>query len=188
MQQIRRASLDSYGFPPYLSNGSYFPHDLDDIYEYKNDHQYFTHDYDLSKPSISSDSQRYHYFHRQNHIENCEIRSFDDRTHHRFENFLFIRNLNNSDASISQSPTKEKSKSTLHEMIKSIGKKAQIWTRRRHESTMNFASDLHSSSCDPQDNFRTRSKSLDVNYTTNRILNDCDATYKIFDKIVREGN
>lgn len=43
---------------------------------------------------------------------------------------------------------------------------------------------------DPQEQFRMRSKSLDVSYNAgagHHILNDCDATYKIFDKIVREG-
>lgn len=73
-------------------------------------------------------------------------------------------------------------------MIKHIGKKAHIWPRKRHDSTSGMASnEATTPTNEVPDNFRSRSKSLDVNYG-HRILNDCDATYKIFDTIVREGN
>lgn len=75
-------------------------------------------------------------------------------------------------------------------MIKHIGKKAHIWPRKRHESTCNMTSNgvtTPTNEVPEPDNFRSRSKSLDVSYG-HRILNDCDATYKIFDSIVREGN
>lgn len=72
-------------------------------------------------------------------------------------------------------------------MIKHIGKKAHIWPRKRHESTCNMATTATTPTNEVPDNFRSRSKSLDVTSYGNRILNDCDATYKIFDTIVREG-
>ena len=188
------------------NNGSYFPHDLDDIYEYKTDHQYFTHTGDfghsksLDKPAIHSDSQRNNFFHRtaggaptsldeytsQNHSEFLPSSVHHQRPQ-RFENSSFIKGLTESDSGCSQSPSKEKSKNSLHGLIKNFGKKAQIWSRKRHESTCNISSGAITPTNDPQENFRMRSKSLDVNYYNN-ILNDCDATYKIFDKIVREGN
>lgn len=76
---------------------------------------------------------------------------------------------------------------SVHEMIKNFGKKVHIWpSRRRHESTSVITSPVATPLNDPQENFRLRSKSLDVK-PSNSILNDCDATYKIYDKIVLEG-
>lgn len=73
-------------------------------------------------------------------------------------------------------------------MIKTIGKKAHIWPRKRHESTSNMTTNCATTPTNEVlENFRMRSKSLDVSYG-HKILNDCDATYKIFDSIVREGN
>lgn len=73
-------------------------------------------------------------------------------------------------------------------MIKHIGKKAHIWPRKRHESTCSMqTAGVVTPTNEVPENFRSRSKSLDVSYG-HRILNDCDATYKIFDSIVREGN
>ncbi len=73
-------------------------------------------------------------------------------------------------------------------MIKHIGKKAHIWPRKRHESTCSITANIATTPTNEvPDMFRSRSKSLDVNYG-HRILNDCDATYKIYDSIVREGN
>lgn len=225
---MRRGSLDIYGSPPF---SGYFPHDLDDIYEYKTDHQYFTHtgaNNDSSSTAhncapflhsksvdhkpvmmMNSDQQRNHFFHRtpataslDDYTYNCSSSNtstntyYDDRLQkQRLDNTSFIRSLNDaSDNSICQSPKENKSsKSSIHGMIKTLGKKAHIWPRKRHESTCSMIGDnQHSNnngttaSNDPQENFRSRSKSLDVNYTNN-ILNDCDATYKIYDKIVREG-
>lgn len=226
---MRRGSLDIYGSPPFCG---YFPHDLDDIYEYKTDHQYFSHtngsnsinidsnnctpfihsksvDHN-NKTSIHNDHQRNNCFHRTPAAASLDdytfpypINSNNDEQQQqqqtrlqrqRFDNSSFIRSLNNdaSDNSICQSPKEKSSKTSIHGMIKTLGKKAHIWPRKRHESTCSMIGDNNESGSsnnainDPQENFRSRSKSLDVNYTNN-ILNDCDATYKIYDKIVREG-
>lgn len=71
-------------------------------------------------------------------------------------------------------------------MIKHLGKKVHIWPRKRHDSTSNMSSNDTGLDNDEQENFRSRSKSLDVNGKP-KILGDCDATYKMFDKIVKEG-
>lgn len=214
---MRRGSLDAYGSPPF---SGYFPHDLDDIYEYKTDHQYFTHTGNSSgdatctpylhsksvdhKPPIHNDQQRNHFFHRtpaaasldectpSNHSVLCPTDERPDRVRAKFDNSSFARSLNDSsDASIGQSPREKSSKTSIHGMIKTLSKKAHIWPRRRHESTSSMGADGHAigngATNDAPETFRSRSKSLDVNYTNN-ILNDCDATYKIYDKIVREGN
>lgn len=76
--------------------------------------------------------------------------------------------------------------SSVHEMIKHLGKKVHIWPRKRHDSTNNMATETELIN-DEQENFRSRSKSLDVNVKQKKILGDCDATYKVFDKIVKEG-
>lgn len=80
--------------------------------------------------------------------------------------------------------------SGVHEMIKHLGKKVHIWpSRRRHESTSVITTTAAQETPfvnDPQENFRTRSKSLDVD-ASNRILSDCGATYKVYDKILSEG-
>ncbi|KAJ6636538.1 hypothetical protein Bhyg_15129, partial [Pseudolycoriella hygida] len=191
---VRRGSLDHYGSPP---SNAYFPHDLDDIYEYKTDHQYFTHtgNYNqqksINRTSLNSDAHRQQFFHRT-----PAARSLDDDNplharyadKNRFDNSSFIRSLNDSETSINQSPKEKSSKSSLHGMFKTIGKKAHIWPRKRHESmSCNMATnDTTTPINEVPDNFRSRSKSLDVSYA-HRILNDCDATYKIFDSIVREG-
>lgn len=196
-QAVRRGSLDHYGSPP--SNG-YFPHDLDDIYEYKTDHQYFTHTGNYHQPKsldrtpMNSDAHRNNFFHRTHAARSLDEYNYQNRyvDKSRFDNSSFIRSLNDSDTNINQSPkekSEKSSKSSLHGMIKHISKKAHIWPRKRHESmscsmTTNGAT---TPTNEVPDNFRSRSKSLDVNYG-NRILNDCDATYKIFDSIVREGN
>lgn len=195
-QAVRRGSLDCYGSPP--SNG-YFPHDLDDIYEYKTDHQYFTHtgNYSqrksLDRPPLNSDVHRNNFFHRTPAARSLDEHNSHNHNRHsdksRFDNSSFIRGLNDSDANINQSPKEKSSKSSLHGMIKHIGKKAHIWPRKRHESTCNMTANggATTPTSDMPDTFRSRSKSLDVNYG-HRILNDCDATYKIYDTIVREGN
>lgn len=137
---------------------------------------------------------------------NDSLDSFDDdfvtgtrQPRPRFDNTSFVRNIMLTDSvgsNISQSPKEKSSRSSLHGLFKNLGKKAHIWPRKRHESTCNMGgggggTDVYGNRTsedanDPQETFRSRSKSLDVNYTNN-ILNDCDATYKIFDKIVREG-
>nr|XP_029733844.1 uncharacterized protein LOC109398791 [Aedes albopictus]XP_029733845.1 uncharacterized protein LOC109398791 [Aedes albopictus]XP_029733846.1 uncharacterized protein LOC109398791 [Aedes albopictus]XP_029733847.1 uncharacterized protein LOC109398791 [Aedes albopictus]XP_029733848.1 uncharacterized protein LOC109398791 [Aedes albopictus]XP_029733849.1 uncharacterized protein LOC109398791 [Aedes albopictus]XP_029733850.1 uncharacterized protein LOC109398791 [Aedes albopictus]XP_029733851.1 unc len=56
----RRSSLESAGSPPMYNNAGFFPHDLDDIYEYKTDHQYFTHTGGYDEPDRSALSSDYH--------------------------------------------------------------------------------------------------------------------------------
>lgn len=75
-------------------------------------------------------------------------------------------------------------------MIKNLGKKVHIWPRNRHDSINEneTAKDRSMTSTpDPiHDNFRLRSKSLDVSMSR-RILDDCESTYKIYNKILKEG-
>lgn len=190
--------MDTYGSPP---TTAYLPHDLDDIYEYKTDHQYFTYTGNYSKsmekPSINTDYHRNQFFNRnlvtdpledQYTARNTsdELNRYECKQRGRFDNSSFIRSLNDSDGSIqSQSPKEKSSKSTIQCLIKNLGKKAHIWPRKRHESTCNMSADQTPIN-DPQEHFRSRSKSLDVNFT-HKILDDCDATYKIYDRILREG-
>uniref|UniRef100_U5EQL4 Putative 5'-amp-activated protein kinase gamma subunit n=1 Tax=Corethrella appendiculata TaxID=1370023 RepID=U5EQL4_9DIPT len=77
----RHSSIDGYGSPPGLTTG-YFPHDLDDIYEYKTDHQYFTHsgDYGDDRPSIASDYHRNLLFSRNQNFHSLE--EYADQHHH----------------------------------------------------------------------------------------------------------
>ncbi|EDW05311.1 uncharacterized protein Dmoj_GI11256 [Drosophila mojavensis] len=60
-----------------------------------------------------------------------------------------------------------------------------LWPKKNHDAQSVCTSPLN----DPQENFRTRSKSLDVNTLSraNRILEDCGETYKIYERIVNEG-
>lgn len=75
---------------------------------------------------------------------------------------------------------------SISEMFKSLGKKVHIWPRKNHnhQSTSSGAS---SPLNDPQENFRMRSKSLDVTQVNRakQILNDCESTYKIYENIVK---
>ncbi|XP_017141568.1 uncharacterized protein LOC108155333 isoform X3 [Drosophila miranda] len=74
---------------------------------------------------------------------------------------------------------------SIQELLKHFGKKIHVWPRKHHDAQSVCTSPQN----DPQENFRTRSKSLDVNTLSrpNRILDDCGATYKIYDRIVKEG-
>lgn len=118
----------------------------------------------------------------------------------RIDNSSFIKSLNDDNKSSENNSPKEKTSRnnsynrsnhhhhSVHEMIKHLGKKVHIWpSRRRHESTSVITSPVATPLNDPQENFRVRSKSLDVK-PTNKILSDCDATYKIYEKILREGD
>lgn len=106
--QGRRGSLDGYGSPP--TNG-YFPHDLDDIYEYKTDHQYFTHtgatrDASHDKFAITNETQRNCLFKNYATHSMDEQGPFSNRYPYdverqlpyrgRFDNTSFIRNLHSS--------------------------------------------------------------------------------------------
>lgn len=125
----------------------------------------------------------------------------------RFDNSSFVRQLNSSisqssvdsgnTSSASSNNSKEKlnSKGSNHlsfqEMIKNFGKKVHIWPRNRHDSiNENEISKDRNMSLTPEpiqpENFRTRSKSLDVT-STSRILDDCESTYKIYNRILKEG-
>lgn len=192
--------MDGHSSP--VNNG-FFPHDLNDIYEYKTDHQYFTHtgapNNCHDKYAITSEAQRNSLF-RNNYHSNDEYAGIKDK---RFDNSSFIRNLNSS---ISQSSvdsgqgssnnSKEKLTSKSHhhhsiqEMIKHLGKKVHIWPRNRHDSITEDETprDRVKSPLEPTpDNFRSRSKSLDVTMSR-RILDDCGSTYKIYNQILKEGN
>ncbi|XP_060645758.1 uncharacterized protein LOC132784269 isoform X4 [Drosophila nasuta] len=119
---------------------------------------------------------------------------------HRFDNASFAKSLSVDEsgpdgghAAHGQSPHKEGHKHKHHhhhhhsiqEMLKHFGKKIHVWPRKHHDAQSVCTSPQN----DPQENFRTRSKSLDVNTLSrpNRILDDCGATYKIYDRIVKEG-
>jgi hypothetical protein len=91
-------------------------------------------------------------------------------------------------------------------MIKHIGKKVHIWPRNRHESinehgqvtrdsfnvesgtsvlgTINGKPIVNQN--EDGENFRMRSKSLDVEHTR-KYLYDCEATYKIYNSILNDG-
>lgn len=210
-QSIRRGSLEPHGV-------DYYPmHDLDDIHEnHQADHQQHASPHQqyhtvngnyapahgtsaADKRAIFSDTQRNSIFH-------TALSSASDSTASvavdpfasvvrvrppRFDNTSFSKDLAETvTGSSSGTAAKEKSsKTSLQGMLKTFGKKTHLWPRKRTESTCTISL-ITSPVNDPQEQFRTRSKSLDVNYHSEQqhhILNDCDATYKIFDKIVREG-
>jgi hypothetical protein len=126
----------------------------------------------------------------------------------RFDNSSFIRSLNStisqnsvdsgnhSGSSNNNSKEKISHKShhhhSIHEMIKSFGKKVHIWPRNRHDSineneiSNSRQSPGQSMDLEPMENFRSRSKSLDVNISR-KILDDCESTYKIYNRILKEG-
>ena len=207
------------GYSPDRNNG-YFPHDLDDIYEYKTDHQYFTHTvashkHNNDRLSISSESQRNSLFRNSNMIHSLDEYAVHDdfrfAPRNRFDNSSFIRNLNStisqnsvdsgnqSGGSSNNSKEKLSHKShhhhSIHEMIKHFGKKVHIWPRNRHDSINEHEISNNSPTnrtavspeMEPIENFRSRSKSLDVNITRRRVLDDCESTYKIYNKILKEG-
>ncbi|KXJ80962.1 hypothetical protein RP20_CCG022529 [Aedes albopictus] len=223
----RRSSLESAGSPPMYNNAGFFPHDLDDIYEYKTDHQYFTHTGGYDEPdrsALSSDYhrnmlfQRNHAFHSldeyanaANHTLGFNRYQYDRYLGHRnrFDNSSFARKLtssisqssidSSSDLSLSSS-SKEKHhhhrnhhKSHHHhsitEMLKSLGKKAHIWPGRTRHQSINESHeiDLSKLNQNEQVEFRGRSRSLGTE-RTRWILDDCESTYNIYNKILKEGN
>lgn len=186
VQSIRRGSLDTHST------------DLDDIHEHQThgvDHQYFTFNGQQSggaehKRSIYSDAQRNTIFHTGGLASSLDDQPLlaGARPRQRFDNTSFSRDL--AETVVGGAQRERPSKTSLQGMLKNFGKKAHLWPRKRHETTSTCNMSLVTSPVnDPQEQFRSRSKSLDVSYITtgNPILNDCDATYKIFDKIVREG-
>ncbi|KAI8129660.1 5'-AMP-activated protein kinase subunit gamma-2 [Lucilia cuprina] len=209
---LRKPNLQDFNNSP-PNQGGFFPHDLDDIYESKHDHQYFTYSGHSTqrqeRPSINS------IFHRVgaapaslDEYSSSPIRHSIDSgcpniPRYRFDNTSFVKSLSiNEDEDAvgkTSSPKEHKHKHkdkdhhhghhhSIQELLKHFGKKVHIWPRKSHDNTT--SSVCTSPQNDPQENFRSRSKSLDVNTINrpNRILEDCGATYKIFDKIVKEGN
>lgn len=187
----------------------FFPHDLDDIYEYKTDHQYFTHTGTCEKdtlPTLLSDKDRSSIFKTHATHSMDEYSSSVDRHHQyrggRFDNSSFIRSLSKDSSDAPPPPKKGSGTSngssgigsggsshhhhSIQEMIKHFGKKVHIWPRSKnhHDSTHNLSLSAHN---DPQADFRARSKSLDVKPTTKKV-HDWGKTYKIYDSIVKEGD
>lgn len=226
----RRSSLDGYSgcsSPPERAVNGFFPHDLDDIYEYKTDHQYFTHtgayeDSHHDKFSISTEAQRNSLFRNHQMIHSmdeygphhrCNDIDFRFQPRNRFDNSSFIRSLNSSvsqtsvdsgtntgGSSASSANSKERLSSknhhhsSIHEIIKHFGKKVHIWPRNRHDSIVETSivtsNTRNLTTPEPEEavNFRSRSKSLDVTMTRQKIeLDDCESTYKIYNRILKEG-
>ncbi|XP_075146528.1 SNF4/AMP-activated protein kinase gamma subunit isoform X4 [Haematobia irritans] len=209
---LRKPSHADYSNSP-PTVGGFFPHDLDDIYEGQNDHQYFTYSgtsnnhRQSERPTINS------IFHRVGAAPALDEYGSSPMKHsldggggigaymrHRFDNSSFARSLsiNEDDNESNSSPKEHKHKhhhhhhhhhNSIQEMLKSFGKKVHIWPRKPHHDSDRTNSVCTSPQNDPQENFRSRSKSLDVNTLRrpNRILEDCGATYKIYDKILKEG-
>ncbi|XP_034485210.1 uncharacterized protein LOC117790064 isoform X3 [Drosophila innubila] len=211
---MRRGAPD-VGSPPPQPSGGFFPHDLDDIYESQADHQYFTHTGASGQQRGNDRPTAISIFNKVN----AAATSLDDYSvggsrqsvnstdsgcipvpgggpfvRHRFDNSSFAKSLSVDESA--QSPHKDGHKHKHHhhhhhhhhsiqEMLKHFGKKIHVWPRKHHDAQSVCTSPQN----DPQENFRTRSKSLDVNTLSrpNRILDDCGATYKIYDRIVKEG-
>lgn len=159
------------------------------------------------KLAISSEAQRNSLF--RNNVVVHSVDEYDSvrvsSRNSRFDNSSFIKNLNSSisgssvdsgnNTGGSSNNSKEKLTSrghhhnSIHEMIKNFGKKVHIWPRNRHDSINEneISKERNLSTPEPTpDNFRTRSKSLDVTMSR-RILDDCESTYKIYNKILKEG-
>ncbi|KAL9891100.1 SNF4/AMP-activated protein kinase gamma subunit isoform 3-T7 [Glossina fuscipes fuscipes] len=192
----------------------FFPHDLDDIYEHQNDHQYFTHTgassqrYQEQRPSINSIFHRVgatatlvdeHNISRSNSPKRHSIDSGTGSyfPRHRFDNSSFAKSLSVNDddrRANSSSPKEHKHKhkdhhNSIQELFRNFSKKVHLWPRKSHDTASAVNSACTSPQNDPQENFRLRSKSLDVNTLSrpHRILEDCGATYRIFDRILKEG-
>ncbi|XP_043657027.1 uncharacterized protein LOC122622553 isoform X3 [Drosophila teissieri] len=215
---MRRSAGPDFGSPPPtapVGGGGYFPHDLDDIYESQADHQYFTHTGasgpQQQRPTAISIFHRVSAAHtslddyslpgdasRQSMNSTDSGVSSGPFNRQRFDNSSFAKSLSIDEQDPQHSPHKEGHSKhgkhhqhhshhhhSIHELVKHFGKKMHLWPRKHHDAQSVCTSPQN----DPQENFRTRSKSLDVNTLSrpNRILDDCGATYKIYDRIVKEG-
>eukprot|EP00099_Drosophila_melanogaster_P001269 NP_001036737.1 SNF4/AMP-activated protein kinase gamma subunit, isoform K [Drosophila melanogaster] len=215
---MRRSAGPDFGSPPPtapVGGGGYFPHDLDDIYESQTDHQYFTHTGasgpQQQRPTAISIFHRVSAAHtslddytlpgdasRQSMNSTDSGVSSGPFNRQRFDNSSFAKSLSIDEQDPQHSPHKEGHSKhgkhhhhhshhhhSIHELVKHFGKKMHLWPRKHHDAQSVCTSPQN----DPQENFRTRSKSLDVNTLSrpNRILDDCGATYKIYDRIVKEG-
>ncbi|XP_036672631.3 uncharacterized protein SNF4Agamma isoform X3 [Drosophila suzukii] len=215
---MRRSAGPDFGSPPPTApagGGGYFPHDLDDIYESQADHQYFTHTgasgQQQQRPTAISIFHRVSAAHtslddyvlpgessRQSMNSTDSGVSNGPFNRQRFDNSSFAKSLSIDEQEQQHSPHKEghgkhgkhhhhhhHHHHSIHELVKHFGKKMHLWPRKHHDAQSVCTSPQN----DPQENFRTRSKSLDVNTLSrpNRILDDWGATYKIYDRIVKEG-
>nr|AAN85715.1 loechrig isoform II [Drosophila melanogaster]AAN85718.1 loechrig isoform V [Drosophila melanogaster]AAN85719.1 loechrig isoform VI [Drosophila melanogaster]AAN85720.1 loechrig isoform VII [Drosophila melanogaster] len=215
---MRRSAGPDFGSPPPtapVGGGGYFPHDLDDIYESQTDHQYFTHTGasgpQQQRPTAISIFHRVSAAHtslddytlpgdasRQSMNSTDSGVSSGPFNRQRFDNSSFAKSLSIDEQDPQHSPHKEGHSKhgkhhhhhshhhhSIHELVKHFGKKMHLWPRKHHDAQSVCTSPQN----DPQENFRTRSKSLDVNTLSrpNRILDDCGATYKIYDRIVKES-
>lgn len=213
-----RGAPDFFGSPPATQpSGGFFPHDLDDIYESQGDHQYFTHTGAIGQQRSCERPTALSIFHRVSAAATSlddysvggsrqSMNSTDSGSlpvhRHRFDNTSFAKSLSVDEqdppSGQNQSPHKDGHKQqkqqhhhhhhhhhSIQEIFKHLGKKMHVWPRKHHDAQSVCTSPQN----DPQENFRTRSKSLDVNTLSrpNRILDDCGATYKIYDRIVKEG-
>ncbi|CAD7093209.1 unnamed protein product [Hermetia illucens] len=195
-----RKLSDGYGSPP--SQLGFFPHDLDDIYESNSDLQYHTYGGYSTKerPSINSIFHRAHASHSLDeyspHASQTSSKyNLEDRHTYRsrFDNSSFAKALSGGD-------DEEQGKKhhhhhhnhhshhhhSLHEMLKHFGKKVHIWSKKGHHQSSANMSLVSSPTNDPQENFRSRSKSLDV-HSSRKMTMDCETTYRIYEKIVKEG-
>ncbi|XP_002137917.3 uncharacterized protein SNF4Agamma isoform X3 [Drosophila pseudoobscura] len=198
--------------------GGFFPHDLDLIYESQADHQYFTHTGASGQQRDSGERPTaISIFHRVS-AANTSLDDYSAPSggstdsgmagsgafqRHRFDNSSFAKSLSVDESAdrqqAGQSPSHREGHGkhgkhhhhhshhhhSIQELLKHFGKKIHVWPRKHHDAQSVCTSPQN----DPQENFRTRSKSLDVNTLSrpNRILDDCGATYKIYDRIVKEG-
>lgn len=161
---------------------------------------------------ISSDAQRNSLFRNAHYFHSADDGSSSITTKRRFDNSSFAKDLEmsisnasvdsghntGSASSTSANNSKERLLKNNHhhhsiqEMIKHLSKKVHMWSRSRHDSINEneIATDRRTSTPEPanypQDNFRSRSKSLDVTMSR-RVLDDCESTYKIYNKILKEG-
>ncbi|XP_034664395.1 uncharacterized protein LOC117898834 isoform X3 [Drosophila subobscura] len=201
------------------AGGGFFPHDLDLIYESQADHQYFTHTGASGQQRDSGERPTaLSIFHRVT-AANTALDDYSGANsgstdsgmagsgafqRHRFDNASFAKSLSVDESTdkqqAGQSPSHREGHGkhgkhhhhhhhhhhhSIQELLKHFGKKIHVWPRKHHDAQSVCTSPQN----DPQENFRTRSKSLDVNTLSrpNRILDDCGATYKIYDRIVKEG-
>lgn len=214
---------------PNCVNYDFLPH-LDDIYEYKTDHQYFTHSGTYEETGVQkrtplmSEKDRNMIFrahaahsldeyaspphlclqrslqHRQKFDNSSFIKSLSNSTdnnsnHHRASSSAMHNTSNNNNSSTSSSGSASSANHhhqhhhhSIQEMIKHFGKKVHIWPRNRHHHHHDSSHNLTSLSTqnDLQDDFRERSKSLDVADKSKKVR-DWGQTYKIYDRIVKEG-
>lgn len=157
---------------------------------------------------ISSEAQRNSLFRNSNNFHSADENSTPKG---RFDNSSFAKDLEmsisngsvdsgnhtglNSSNNSKERFSKNHHHHSIQEMIRHLSKKVHLWSRSRHDSineneivndrrTSTPEPNIHLNS--PPDNFRSRSKSLDVT-SSRRILDDCESTYKIYNKILKEG-